>query len=93
MDLLAYKELDTGPEAPEHPSLGYRAWHWLLSLSPTVVTFMVALSLGLGMVGAQVSWEPMLGLMAAFWGLTVIAMAGVVARWMTPGRGRHRMAS
>ncbi|MQS11125.1 hypothetical protein F7Q99_02195 [Streptomyces kaniharaensis] len=93
MDLLTYKELDTGPDAPKNPSMGYRAWHWLLSLSPTAVTFMVALSIGLGMVGAQVSSLPVLILMSIFWGATVVAMVGVVARWFTPGRGRHRMAS
>ncbi|MFF2542874.1 hypothetical protein ACFVUY_09925 [Kitasatospora sp. NPDC058063] len=31
--------------------------------------------------------------MAVFRGLTLIAMGGVIARWMTPGPGRHRMAS
>ncbi|MBD0695012.1 hypothetical protein [Streptomyces sp. CBMA123] len=90
MDLLTYKELDTGPDAPRNPSLGYRAWHWLLSLSPTVVTFMVALSIGLLMVEVQTEWDPMIGLMAFFWFLTFIALVGVVARWATPGRGRHR---
>ncbi|MFJ9692089.1 hypothetical protein [Kitasatospora sp. NPDC101183] len=93
MDLLTYKELDTGPEAVANRGFGHRAWHWLLSLSPTVVTFMVALSVGLGMVATQVSLTPMLVLMAIFWGLTVVALGGVVARWMTPGRGRHRVAS
>ncbi len=93
MDLLTYKELETGPEAPKDQSLGHRAWAWLLTLSPTVVTFMVALSVGLGMVAAQVSLTSMLVLMAIFWGLTVVAMGGVIARWMTPGRGRHRMAA
>ncbi|MGW3039765.1 hypothetical protein ACWC9T_06855 [Kitasatospora sp. NPDC001159] len=93
MDLLTYKEAETGPDAPPNPSLGHRAWRWLLSLSPTVVTFMVAFSIGLGMVGAQTSSMTALVLMAIFWGLTVIALVGVVARWMTPGRGRHRMAA
>ncbi|MGW2254638.1 hypothetical protein ACWCXH_31265 [Kitasatospora sp. NPDC001660] len=93
MDLLTYKELDTGPDAPERPSWGHRAWHWLLSLSPTVVTFMVTLSIGLCMVAVQVSQEIVLAAMAVFWALTFIALAGVVARWMTPGRGRHRMAA
>ncbi|WP_030058399.1 MULTISPECIES: hypothetical protein [Streptomyces] len=93
MDLLTYKELETGPEAPKDQSPGHRAWAWLLTLSPTVVTFMVALSVGLGMVAAQVSLTSMLVLMAIFWGLTVVAMGGVIARWMTPGRGRHRMAA
>ncbi|MFE6052315.1 hypothetical protein ACFQ6N_16295 [Kitasatospora sp. NPDC056446] len=97
MDLLTYKELDAeldaGPEAQKNRGFGHRAWHWLLTLSPTVVTFMIALSVGLGMVAAQVSLLPMLVLMAIFWGLTVIAMGGVLARWMTPGRGRHRMAA
>ncbi|ARF81482.1 hypothetical protein ACIG0C_09865 [Kitasatospora aureofaciens] len=93
MDLLTYKELDTGPDAPRNPSRGQRAWHWLLSLSPTVVTFMVALSIGLCMVAVQTGWDPMLGLMAFFWFLTFIALVGMVARWVTPGRGRHRMAA
>ncbi|WP_030243322.1 hypothetical protein [Streptomyces sp. NRRL S-350] len=93
MDLLTYKELETGPTAPANPSLGHRAWSWLLTLSPTVVTFMIALSVGLGMIATQVSLLPVMVLMAIFWGLTVIAMVGVIARWMTPGRGRHRMAA
>lgn len=93
MDLLTYKEMDTAPAAETRPGLGHRARSWLLTLSPTVVTFMVALSVGLGMVAAQVTLTPMLVLMAIFWGLTVIALIGVLARWMTPGRGRHRMVS
>ncbi|MEV7184275.1 hypothetical protein [Kitasatospora sp. NPDC093102] len=97
MDLLTYKEIDAeaeaGPEAQRNRGFGHRAWHWLLSLSPTVVTFMIALSVGLGMVAAQVSLLPVLVPMAIFWGLTVIAMFGVIARWMTPGPGRHRMVS
>ncbi|KJS57318.1 hypothetical protein [Streptomyces rubellomurinus] len=94
MDLLTYKELDTGPEAPAHRSPAQRAWHWLLSLSPTVVTLMLALSIGLAMVAVQVDWDPMIGLMAFFWFLTFLALVGVVARWATtPGRGRHRMAA
>ncbi|MFJ6135684.1 hypothetical protein [Kitasatospora sp. NPDC092286] len=92
MDLLTYKELDTGPEAPQHPSRAHRAWHALLGLGPTAVVFMVALSLGLGAIGAQVSWLPMLVIFSIVWGLTLIALGGVVARWLTPGRGRHRMA-
>ncbi|MFJ8472255.1 hypothetical protein [Kitasatospora sp. NPDC094011] len=93
MDLLTYKELDSGPDAPKNPGWGYRAWHWLLSLSPTVVTFMVALSIGLLMVEVQTEWNPMIGLMAFFWLLTFIALVGVVARWATPGGGRHRMTA
>ncbi|MFD8085755.1 hypothetical protein ACFV4F_29105 [Kitasatospora sp. NPDC059722] len=94
MDLLTYKELDTGPDAPADPSWGHRAWHWLLSLSPTAVTIMVALSIGFCMVAVQVSQEVVLAVLAIFWGLTFIALVGVVARWMTtPGRGRHRMAA
>ncbi|MFF3003368.1 hypothetical protein ACFVTF_11225 [Kitasatospora sp. NPDC057940] len=96
MDLLTYKELDTDPDPeapPPHRSPVQRAWHWLLGLNPTAVVFMVALSLGLAMVGAQVSWLPMLVLMAIVWGATVLALVGVIARWMTPGRGRHRVAS
>ncbi|MER7757985.1 hypothetical protein [Kitasatospora sp. NPDC097643] len=93
MDLLTYKELDTGPDAPKNPGLAHRAWHWLLSLSPTVVTFMVALSIGLAMVGVQVDWYPMIGLMSLFWAATFLALVGMVARWMTPGPGRHRMAA
>ncbi|MGA5817968.1 hypothetical protein ACPC54_08930 [Kitasatospora sp. NPDC094028] len=92
MDLLTYKELDTGPEAPRR-SPAQRAWHWLLSLSPTVVTVMTALSIGLAMVAVQVDWDPMIGLMAFFWFLTFVALAGMLARWATPGRGRHRMAA
>ncbi|MFJ6379601.1 hypothetical protein ACIQI7_06250 [Kitasatospora sp. NPDC092039] len=99
MDLLTYKEIDAradadaGPEARRARGFGHRVWHWLLSLSPTVVTFMIALSVGLGMIAAQVSLLPVLVPMAIFWGLTVVAMVGVIARWMTPGPGRHRMAS
>ncbi|GAB7185549.1 hypothetical protein ATKI12_5380 [Kitasatospora sp. Ki12] len=93
MDLLTYKELETGPGAQRDQGFGHQAWTWLLTLSPTVVTFMIALSVGLGMVATQVSLLPMLVLMAIFWGLTVVAMVGVIARWMTPGRGRHRMAA
>ncbi|WP_316519821.1 hypothetical protein [Kitasatospora brasiliensis] len=101
MDLLTYKEVDAqaeaqahaGPEARRSRGFGHRVWHWLLSLSPTVVTFMIALSIGLAMIAVQVSLLPVLVPMAIFWGLTVIAMGGVVARWMTPGPGRHRVAS
>ncbi|MFI6848192.1 hypothetical protein OG535_07205 [Kitasatospora sp. NBC_00085] len=93
MDLLTYKDLDTGPDAPQHPGWAHRAWHGLLSLSPTAVTFMVALSLGLGLVGAQVSWLPMLIVFSIVWGATLIALCGMVARWVTPGPGRHRMAA
>ncbi|MFI2609346.1 hypothetical protein [Kitasatospora sp. NPDC018619] len=101
MDLLTYQAVDAqaeaeaaaAPGARRNRGFGHRAWHWLLSLSPTVVTFMIALSVGLGMVAAQVSLLPVLVPMAIFWGLTVIAMVGVIARWMTPGPGRHRMAS
>ncbi|MEU3572339.1 hypothetical protein AB0E96_28540 [Kitasatospora sp. NPDC036755] len=97
MDLLTYQEIDAraeaAPEARRNRGFGHRVWHWLLSLSPTVVTFMIALSIGLAMVAVQVSLLPVLVPMAIFWGLTVIAMGGVVARWMTPGPGRHRMAS
>ncbi|MEU9040848.1 MULTISPECIES: hypothetical protein [unclassified Kitasatospora] len=93
MDLLTYKEVEAGPEAQRNQGFGHRAWNWLLTLSPTVVTFMIALSVGLGMVATQVSLTPMLVLMAIFWGCTVVAMVGVIARWMTPGRGRHRIAA
>ncbi|MET8544932.1 hypothetical protein ABZW03_30450 [Kitasatospora sp. NPDC004799] len=99
MDLLTYKEVDAradaeaGPRARKARGFGHQAWHWLLSLSPTVVTFMIALSVGLGMIAAQVSLLAVLVPMAVFWGLTVVAMIGVIARWMTPGPGRHRMAS
>ncbi|MBV2155261.1 hypothetical protein [Kitasatospora sp. SUK 42] len=94
MDLLTYKELETAPDTPPKArGFGHRAWHWLLSLSPTVVTFMIALSIGLCMVAVQVSLLPVLVPMAVFWGLTLIAIVGVVARWLTPGPGRHRMAS
>lgn len=93
MDLLTYKALETGPDAPKNPGLAHRAWHGLLSLSPTVVTLMVALSIGLCMVAVQVSQEVVLAVLAVFWALTFIALVGVVARWMTPGRGRHRMAA
>ncbi|MED7954950.1 MULTISPECIES: hypothetical protein [unclassified Streptomyces] len=93
MDLLTYKALDTGPEAPAHPSLAHRAWHGLLGLSPTAVVLLVGLSLGLGAVGAQVTSLPWLIVFSVIWGVTVIALVGVVARWRTPGRGRHRMAT
>ncbi|GAA3037217.1 hypothetical protein ACFVUY_27845 [Kitasatospora sp. NPDC058063] len=99
MDLLTYQEVEAqadaaeGPEARRARGFGHRVWHWLLSLSPTVVTFMIALSIGLCMVAVQVSLLPVLVPMAIFWGLTLIAMGGVIARWMTPGPGRHRMAS
>ncbi|MFJ8622839.1 hypothetical protein ACIRD3_08325 [Kitasatospora sp. NPDC093550] len=93
MDLLTYKELEAGPDAPKDQGFAQRGWHWLLSLSPTVVTFMIAFSVGLGMVATQVSLLPVLVPMAIFWGLTVVAMIGVLARWMTPGPGRHRMAA
>ncbi|MGW3072047.1 MULTISPECIES: hypothetical protein [unclassified Kitasatospora] len=97
MDLLTYQEFDAKeraePEAQRNRGFGHRAWHWLLGLSPTVVTFMVALSIGLCMVAVQVSLLPVLIPMAIFWGLTLIALGGVIARWMTPGPGRHRVAS
>ncbi|MFE4970863.1 hypothetical protein ACFRAR_01950 [Kitasatospora sp. NPDC056651] len=105
MDLLTYKELDaqaeaeaqagtgTEPGARRSRGFGHRLWHWLLSLSPTVVTFMIALSIGLCMIAVQVSLLPVLVPMAVFWGLTLIAIGGVVARWMTPGPGRHRVVS
>ncbi|RKT19258.1 hypothetical protein BX285_3714 [Streptomyces sp. 1114.5] len=93
MDLLTYKEVESRPEAQRNQSFGHRAWVWLLTLSPTVVTIMVALSVGLGMVAVQVSQLWVLVVLAIFWGLTVVAMGGVLARWMTPGQGRHRMAA
>ncbi|WP_406207487.1 hypothetical protein OH807_34905 [Kitasatospora sp. NBC_01560] len=93
MDLIAYKELDTGPDAPQHPSLAHRAWHGLLSLTPTAVVLLTALSLGLGAVGAQLTSLPWLIVFSVVWGITVIALAGMIARWVTPGRGRHRMAA
>ncbi|MEU9074450.1 hypothetical protein ACFYUY_10075 [Kitasatospora sp. NPDC004745] len=93
MDLLTYKETETGPDAPANPSRMHRAWHWLLSLSPTVVTVMIALSIGLCMVAVQISQTWVMVVLAIFWGLTAVAMVGVLARWMTPGPGRHRVAS
>ncbi|MFF1908136.1 hypothetical protein [Kitasatospora sp. NPDC058218] len=93
MDLLTYKALDTGPDAPKHPSLAHRAWHGLLSLGPTAVILLLAFSLGLGAVGAQVTSLPWLIVFSIVWGITLIALCGMVARWMTPGQGKHRMAS
>ncbi|MEU8920525.1 hypothetical protein AB0D10_06225 [Kitasatospora sp. NPDC048545] len=93
MDLLTYKEVETGPEARKNQGFGHRAWNWLLTLSPTVVTLMITLSVGMGMAAAQISLLAVLVPMAIFWGLTVIAMIGVLARWMTPGPGRHRAAA
>ncbi|MEV6975833.1 hypothetical protein [Kitasatospora sp. NPDC093806] len=93
MDLLTYKAQDTGPDAPAHPSWPQRAWHALLSLTPTAVVFMVGLSLGLGAVASQVVWLPMLIVFSVIWGATLLALVGMIARWMTPGRGRHRMAT
>ncbi|MER7773264.1 hypothetical protein [Kitasatospora sp. NPDC096140] len=93
MDLLTYKAVETGPEAPKDPGLGHRAWVWLLTLTPTAVTIMIALSVGLGLVAAQVSQLWVLLVMCIPWGLTVIALVGVLARWMTPGPGRHRAAT
>ncbi|MBP0448901.1 hypothetical protein J5Y04_05000 [Kitasatospora sp. RG8] len=91
MDLLTYKDLDNGPDAPQHPSWAHRAWHALLSLTPTAVVLLVALSLGLGAIGSQTSWR-WLVLFSIVWGVTVIALVGMIARWMTPGPGRHRTA-
>ncbi len=93
MDLITYKAQDTGPDAPAHPSWAHRTWHWLCSLTPTAVVFMVGLSLGLGAVASQVTWLPMLIIFSVVWGATLLALGGMVARWVTPGRGRHRMAT
>ncbi|MEU6239122.1 hypothetical protein [Kitasatospora sp. NPDC047058] len=93
MDLLTYKELDTGPDAPKHPGLAHRAWHGLLSLSPTAVIFLLGLSLGLGAVGSQLSSLPWLIIFSIVWGVTLVVLIGMVVRWMTPGQGRHRMAT
>ncbi|MEV7770411.1 hypothetical protein [Kitasatospora sp. NPDC086791] len=90
MDLLTYKAVETGPDTPKNQGFAHRAWIWLLTLSPTVVTLMITLSVGMGMAAAQISLLAVLIPMAIFWGLTVVAIIGVVARWMTPGPGRHR---
>ncbi|MFF2040456.1 hypothetical protein ACFVVX_08520 [Kitasatospora sp. NPDC058170] len=93
MDLLTYKELDTGPDAPEHPGWAHRAWHGLLSVGPTTVLFLLALSLGLGMAAAQITLLPVLVVFSIVWAVTLVALIGVIARWVTPGRGRHRVAA
>ncbi|MFB7383335.1 hypothetical protein ACFC6U_37855 [Kitasatospora purpeofusca] len=92
MDLITYKAQDTGPDAPAHPSPAHRAWHWLCSLTPTAVVFLVGLSIGLGAIGTQASLTWLI-VFSIVWGVTVLALVGVVARWATPGRGRHRMAT
>ncbi|MFF8773957.1 hypothetical protein [Kitasatospora sp. NPDC015120] len=92
MDLITYKALDTGPDAPEHPSRAHRALHWLCSLTPTAVVFMVGLSLGLGAVASQVTWLPMLVIFSIVWGATLLALAGVFVRWRTSLPARHRAA-
>ncbi|MFB6893082.1 hypothetical protein ACFCX4_27645 [Kitasatospora sp. NPDC056327] len=93
MDLITYKALDTGPDAPASPSRAHRVLHWLCSLTPTAVVFMVGLSLGLGAVASQVTWLPMLIVFSVVWAATLVALAGVFVRWRTPGPGRHRLAT
>ncbi|WP_395297355.1 hypothetical protein ACF9IK_30905 [Kitasatospora hibisci] len=93
MDLLTYKELDTGPGAPQHPGLAHRAWHGLLSITPTAVVFLLGLSLGLGAVGAQITSLPWLIVFSIVWGITLIVLMGMVVRWMTHGQGRPRTAT
>ncbi|MGW6919481.1 hypothetical protein ACWGB8_37570 [Kitasatospora sp. NPDC054939] len=93
MDLLTYKALDQGPDAPAHPSRMHRAWHWLLSLSPTAVVFLTALSLGLGEVGSQVDSIAAMTVFSIIWFITAVALFGMFARWLTPAKGRHRMAA
>ncbi|MDH6114911.1 hypothetical protein P3T36_001260 [Kitasatospora sp. MAP12-15] len=57
------------------------------------VFFMVAASLGLGLIAPQVSTIAVLVVFAVFWGATVIAMLALAARMMSArgaGNGRHR---
>lgn len=97
MDLLTYKAEDQAPDAPRNPGRMHRAWHWLLSLTPSAVVLLTALSLGLGEVAYQLDNAWALGIFSVIWLATFLALVGMVARWMTPAHhtahGRHRMAT
>ncbi|PYC87386.1 hypothetical protein C7C46_04715 [Streptomyces tateyamensis] len=67
----------------------------LLNVTPKAVFVLVAASMGLGLVGAQVQTFWVLVLFAIFWGITVVAMLVLAARMITEhesttGGGRHR---
>ncbi|WP_035844861.1 hypothetical protein [Kitasatospora azatica] len=67
----------------------------LYHVSPMTVFWLVAASMGLGLVGAQVETLWMVVLFAVFWGITVVAMLVLAARLIaehsaTSGGGRHR---
>ncbi|MDH6120352.1 hypothetical protein [Kitasatospora sp. GAS204B] len=64
-----------------------------IAQAPTwAVLWLVGVSMGLGLVGAQVGTLWVLVLFSIVWGVTVLAMLGWVARWFVQheGGGRHR---
>lgn len=93
MDLLTYKALDRAPDAPRHPGRLHRAWHWLLSLTPTAAVLLTALSLGLGEVAYQMDSTALMVVFSIIWFVTFVVLVGVLARWLTPSHSRHRMAT
>ncbi|WP_371483202.1 hypothetical protein [Kitasatospora sp. NBC_00315] len=66
-----------------------RARKALLGVHPSTVFCLVALSLGLGAVAAQMYYLPLLVVFAMVWGVTVIAMMGITARWIEESRHHH----
>jgi hypothetical protein len=73
-------------------------WNRLLNVSPGAVFALVGVSMGLGLVGAQVETLWVLVVFSVFWGITVVAMLVLAARMViehqgtTGGGGRHRAA-
>ncbi|MFE0462030.1 hypothetical protein ACFW1A_22555 [Kitasatospora sp. NPDC058965] len=69
----------------------------LYHVTPGAVVVLVMISMGLGLVGAQVETLWVLVVFAVFWGITVAAMLVLAARMVTEhqatgGGGRHRAA-
>jgi hypothetical protein len=64
-------------------------------VKPMTVVWLVAASMGLGLVGAQVDTLWVVVLFSVFWGITVLAMLVLAARLLNEhsaasGNGRHR---
>lgn len=62
--------------------------HGLYEMRPMTVWILVGFSMGLGLVGAQVTTPWLLALFSVFWGVTVLAILLLVARSLVE-RGSH----
>ncbi|MGF1430591.1 hypothetical protein [Kitasatospora sp. LaBMicrA B282] len=88
------ERLDPGSGAKRareiHP---FRDMLHAIAQAPTwAVLWLVGISMGLGLVGYQVTTLWVLILFAVVWGVTVLAVLGWTARWIMQheGGGRHR---